>query len=193
MSIPNTKFNDVIYLIDLNLYCSLFKRSSEQLDIASTHWLNISQGVDDGTKFSPLSIISECTVCLSSISAINRILYPAGKGIKQSTIERSKNLLDLLGEPDINFLKNKGVRNSWEHHDERLDKHLAKNNQKTKISDVYVSAKEPDQDTIVIRRFDPVNKLIYCFGDVIELHSCTIEVDLLIQRVKLAFENINHS
>lgn len=190
MSIPSANFNDVIYLNDLSLHCSLFKRSSEQLEIAAQYWLNISQGIDDGTKFSPLSIISECTVCLSSISAINRILFP-NENSKESIVGRSKHLLGLLDNPKIDTLKNKRVRNSWEHHDERLDIKLSTLGKEIKLSEVYVSAKEPHQDTIILRRFDPVNKVIYCFGDAIELHPCVVEVDLLIQRVNLAFQKLN--
>ena len=190
MNIPSSNFNDVIYLSDLSLHCNLFRRSSEQLEIASIHWLNIHQGIDDGTKFSPLSIISECTVCLSSISAINRILFPNEKSAKR-ILDRSKHLLGLLGYPEVNTLTNKKVRNSWEHHDERLDKKLLKPETKMKLSEVYVSAKEPYPDTIILRRFDPVNKVIYCFGDSIELDLCVVEVDLLIQRVNLAFKNLN--
>lgn len=96
-----------------------------------------------------------------------------------------------MNVPDISLLKNKKVRNAWEHHDERLDKELLSTGQKMKLSEVYVSVKEPNPDTLILRRFDPINKVIYCFGEAIELHPCTIEVDILVKRINLAFKNLN--
>ena len=93
MAISNKHFDTLIYLSDLQIQCQLFKRSYEQLEIAAAHWISLSKGIDDNAKFSPLNIIAECTVCLSAMSAIKRVLE-----LKK---ERGKKLSELLGNPPL--------------------------------------------------------------------------------------------
>lgn len=177
MVISSSNFNTVIYLSDINTQCHLFKRSFEQLEIAAEHWVNISKGIDDGKKFSPLKIISECTVCLSAMSAIKRMLNADKPPAAQ---KRSFTLFELLGSPSLDNVFSKSVRNSWEHHDERLDRVLRDYIGGKGVSEIYVSATPPKEGTLVLKRFNPNDMSIHFLDNVVELPPCLEEINQLL-------------
>jgi hypothetical protein len=176
-------FNAIIYLSELGLQCQLFERSIKKLELGAEHWLNISKGIDDGTKFSPLEIIAECTVCLSAMSAIRRLLSPKDKKLKQ----RGEILLNLLNNPVLKYVTITTVRNSWEHHDERLQNILSRRSIGTSFSEIHVHPKAPKENSIVLRRFDPTNMSIHFTGEIIELKPCVYEIQTLKQEINNAF------
>lgn len=162
----------------------------KRLELGAEHWLNASKGIDDGTKFSPLEIIAECTVCLSAMSAIRRLLFPKGE-LKQ----RGETLRNLLNNPVLKYVTSTTVRNSWEHHDERLQNILSRRAIGTSFSEIHVHPKTPKENSIVLRRFDPTNMSIHFTGETIELKPCVSEIQTLKQEinnafVKLQFEKI---
>ena len=185
MAISNKHFDTLIYLSDLQIQCQLFKRSYEQLEIAAAHWISLPKGIDDNAKFSPLNIIAECTVCLSAMSAIKRVLE-----LKK---ERGKKLSELLGNPPLENTFNKNVRNSWEHHDERLDGLLKNYNGKSRsLSEIHVSVFPPKETTIVLKRFDPTSMTIHFLNDVIELEQCFHEIVQLTININQAIQKLHN-
>lgn len=183
MPISSENFNAVIYLSELQLQCQLFERSIKRLELGAEHWLNISKGIDDGARFSPLEIIAECTVCLSAMSAIRRLLFPKGGQQKQ----RGEVLLNLLNNPVLEYITVTTLRNSWEHHDERLQAILSRRNIGTSFSEIYIHPKAPKENNIVLRRFDPANMSIHFTDEVVELKPCAREVQTLNQEINNAF------
>ncbi|MDH6017296.1 hypothetical protein [Vibrio splendidus] len=191
MAISSSNFNTVVYLSDINTQCHLFKRSFEQLEIAAEHWINISNGTDDGTKFSPLNIISECTVCLSSMSAIKRMLSADKPPKAAKAQQRSITLFELLGKPSLDNVFSKSVRNSWEHHDERLDKVLRDYQAGRGVSEIYVSANCPKKGTLILKRFNPNDMSIHFLDSVVELKPCLEEINQLHRAINATIKGLH--
>lgn len=187
MGISSEYFGTVAFLSDLNIQCRLFKRSYERLTIAADHWINISEGVNDGTKFSPLDVIAECTVCLSVMSAIKRVL---NSDKPTSSKKRSLMLMGILGDPQLTNIFTKKVRNSWEHHDERLDKLLKNFGEGDRLCDIHVSVPPPHERSLTLKRFAPASLSIHFLNDAIELTPCFEEIELLTERINEALTNL---
>lgn len=129
MPIPNTRFNDVVLLCEIDLNCKIIARSAAKLEIAARHWINLTQGVDGGDRAPPIDIVTDCLSCLSAAAAVSRMLFLGKRtGKNRNRIkQRCERLTKLLGNPQISALDSLGVRNSWEHLDERLDDLLESN------------------------------------------------------------------
>jgi hypothetical protein len=188
MGISSEHFTTVAFLSELHTQCSLFKRSYNKLQIAAEHWIKLSEGTNDGKRSSPLDIIAECTVCLSVMSAIGRILSSNETAKAKS---RSEALMLLLDEPCLDSLTTKKVRNSWEHHDERMDKLLKNLDIGDGWSNIHVNAKPPRDNCFVLKRFDPVNLAIHFLNDVIELTPCLDEVNNLSVQLDTALTKLD--
>lgn len=150
--VENSYINILLYCSDLNFQCNLFNRSFKRLEVCAEHWIKLCSGKGVGCEvISPLDLMAECTVCLSSMAAIRRMLYPNEK-VNPAVKKRSSLLVALLKLPSLENISSVAVRNSWEHNDERLDKILeSRHIKQTRIADAYVSTKIPDKDLIVLR------------------------------------------
>lgn len=188
--VENSYFNILIYCSDLKFQCSLFERSFKRLGVCAEHWIKLCSGKGtDGEVVSPLEIMAECTVCLSAMAAIRRMLFPSEKANSKAR-SRSSLLKELLNVPLLKNISNVSVRDSWEHNDERLDKILeSRTIGKTKISDAYVSTKIPSEELTVLRRFNPVELSIYFSNEKIDLKLCSEEITELLQCIKLYYES----
>lgn len=146
------------------------------MERAAVHWNKLIQGVDDGETAPPLEIVADCTVCLSAMASIRRILRPNSRA-SVTVKRRSEILLNLLGNPALPNVTSVIVRNSWEHLDERLDNILSTRIPgQSSVSELHVSPKPPDTDTIVMRRFDPLEFAIHFANDAILLIPCFDEM-----------------
>lgn len=188
MSISNENFSSLVFLLDLNTQCLLFKRSYEKLAEARVYWLNIYNGIEEGIKYTPLDIMAECIVCLSSMSAIKRVI-----GTSEYKSKRNITLQHLLGEPSLSHVFTKNVRNSWEHHDERLDKLLKKLNLGDGLSGIYVSPKPPKDRVSALKRFDPISMTIYFLDDGIKLDQCLNEIEALSETINNVISKMNQT
>lgn len=189
MPIPSDNFGAVLFLSELGLQCHLFERAMKNLEAAAEHWNNIAQGIDDGTTAPPLQIVGDCTVCLSSMAAVRRILYPPNA--TASVQRRASAILNVLGTPTLVNVTSARVRNSWEHFDERLDKYLmARKGAGGSVTELHVSAQTPDAKTTVLRRFDPVEIAIHFAGDKISLRPAADEMRNLSERIKAAYHRL---
>ncbi len=188
MTISQKDFSTVVFLAELSIQCDLFLRAYSRLKLASEYWFNIDNGVDDGTKFSPLDILSECTICLSAMSAINRFLFSEGTSKSKN---RSRYLKELLDGVSLDSISSKNVRNSWEHNDERMDKEISKGFEYASLSHIHVSVKPPKENACVFKRFDPVDLSISFLSDKVQLKQCFNEVELLKVKVDEVFIKLN--
>lgn len=111
------------------------------------------------------------------MSAIKRVL---NSDRPESAKKRSDGLLELLGNPPLEHTFTKKVRNSWEHHDERLDKILNADSECKRLSGIHVAVNPPKEATLTLKRFDPTNMTIHFLNDVIELTPCLHEMLRLI-------------
>lgn len=188
ITISQEQFSSVVFLTEISIQCDLFLRSYSRLKIASEHWINIDNGVDDGAKFSPLDILSECTICLSVMSAINRLLFSERTGTSK---KRSLYLQELLDGISLDFMNSKKVRNSWEHNDERMDKELSKISEYTSLSYIHVSVKPPKENSCVLKKFDPTDLSVSFLNDKVQLKLCFNEIELLKRKIDEAFIKLN--
>lgn len=190
MPIPSHNFGAVLFLSELGLQCHLFERAMNNLEIAAEHWKNIGQGVDDGTTALPLQIVGDCTVCLSSMAAVRRILYPSQNAVI-SVKRRASAILNVLGTPTLANVTSARVRNSWEHFDERLDVYLtARKGVGGSVTALHVSAQTPNAETTVLRRFDPVEIAIHFADDKILLRPAADEMRDLSERINAAYRRL---
>ena len=183
MPIPNSNFGASLFLDELGLQCQLFNRGIAALEEAAKHWQAVEAGIDDGQTVPPLKIIADCTVCLSSLAAIRRILYPNQSSA--NTKSRATSMLLLLGNPALSNVSAVRVRNSWEHFDQRLDEML-KERARTggAVEPLRVSARAQDNSSIVLRCFDPVSFSIRFLGETILLRPCIEEIIDLSERIQ---------
>ncbi len=191
MPIPNANFGEVLFLLELDLNCKLFKQAFAVLEVAAQHRISLEKGIDDGKPGSPLQIVAECTVCLSSLAAIRRILSPSSKDTRAQ--ERASTIRDLLGNPALPNVTSVKVRNSWEHLDERLDAVLEQRAMKKwPVVPIHVSPRGPDTSSFVLRRFDPVTFAIHFAGETIQLRPCIEEINDLANRINVGYQRLNN-
>lgn len=187
MPIPSHNFGAVLFLSELGLECHLFNRSIAKLERAAEHWRNLENHIDDSESAAPLEIVADCTVCLSSLAAIRRVLRPAPSALPRAK-RRAETLLRLLNGPALAQVTSVVVRNSWEHLDERLDDWLGSRQPGTgSVSEIHVSVQTPEQSTMVLRRFDPVGFAIHFSDAYVPLRPCQNEITDLEQRIKQAY------
>jgi hypothetical protein len=75
MGIKSENFPAVIFLLELHTQCLLFKNSVTYLEKVAKRRANRKQGINTDEKYPPIEIIAQCTVCLSALSTIRRILF----------------------------------------------------------------------------------------------------------------------
>lgn len=190
MPIPNSNFGASLFLIELGLQCQLFNRGIAALEEAAEHWQAVEAGIDDGKTVPPLKIVADCTVCLSSLAAIRRILYP-NQQASASTKSRATSMLLLLGNPALSNVCAVKVRNSWEHFDERLDEMLkVRASTGGAVEQLRVSARAQDNSSIVLRCFDPVSFSIRLIGETILLRPCIEEIHDLSERIQNGYHRL---
>ncbi|MFJ1470143.1 hypothetical protein [Massilia orientalis] len=190
MPIPNKHLEEVVFLSELELNCSLFNRAFSALQISARHRINLDNGIDDEQPGSPILIVEQCTVCLSALAAIRRILSPVST--KPRTQERASRLRDLLDSPSLPHVTTVAVRNSWEHLDERLDAVLVERATTSgPVEQLSVSSRTPNPNSFVLRRFDPTTFAIQFAGDAIPLLPCVDEIKELKARIDKAYEKLN--
>ena len=188
MPIQSRNFGPVLFLLEIGLQCHLFNRSIKRLDQAADHWIKLDKGIDDGGTAPPLEIVADCTVCLSAMAAVRRILRPA-KSASDRAKHRSEVLLKLLGNPELPNVTSVKVRNSWEHLDERLDEILSARTEGP-VSELHVSPSAPRAGIIVMRRFDPVAFTIHFAKDSIPIRPCAVEIAELTKRMNQAYKRL---
>lgn len=191
MPIPGSNFGAVLFLSELGLQIHLFERSMTRLTRAAQHWGDLNSHIDGGGTASTLEIVADCSVCLSALAAVRRVLYP-GTGSNPNVRRRSEALLSVLGHPPLATVQSVTVRNSWEHLDERLDAYLRKDIEGVRtVSEVHVAAEAPTAGSLVLRRFDPLDLAIHYAEDRIPLGTCADEMADLSLRIKQAYQKLH--
>jgi len=189
--IPSSNFGAILFLSELGLQINLFERSLQQLECAAKHWVDMNNGIDDGKKFPPLEIVAHCSVCLSALAGVRRVLYPSAMA-SAAVKRRSAALLAVLEHPPLAAVTGVDVRNSWEHLDERLDAYLVSHPSGTRsVSEVHVSASTPSTGTVALRRFDPLDLAIHYADQRIALRPCADEMADLSSRINHAYVRLH--
>lgn len=184
MAIKSENFAAIIFLLELQTQCTLFNNSISYLEKAVQRQTDRKNGIYKDEKFPPIEIKAHCTVCLSSLSSIRKILTPCSR--KKSFIQkRCKSLMALLGNPALEYIFSPNIRNSWEHIDERLDTYLQDMGNST-ISPFNIGTSESDHETLVLKGFNTSDLSIRFVNETINLKECISEINILVGCIDLA-------
>lgn len=147
-----------------------------------------------------VELLADCTVFLSAAAVIAKILFSGAdpkngkaltsKSLKTSAI-RCERLRGLLGFQNLPTLRSLGVRNAFEHIDERLDRLLTQNTPVKLVQ--YHLTRHPPPDGLVLKRFDPQNISISYLDERLDLQACFSEIKLVEAGVAKAHDRIRES
>jgi hypothetical protein len=166
-----------IYLRELQRQCEYALQVIELLN----HLLNAKD-------LTPGPIIRALDLFLGDVSRISLMLWPERRGSPQ----RGQFLRNLLRITDENPLKNREVRNAFQHMDERLDQWV-KSPRSTALADFstlprgFVGGSLVGKENIS-RHYDPAQKVLMHFGTEVEIEVLTQAVADLRARVKALAE-----
>lgn len=189
--ISGNNFAPVMFLIELQIQCNLISKSAGKLEKAIAYWKAIKSGIEiDGQGCAPIDIVATCSVILSAVASIRRILFLGDRKGKKHTLteKRCTALMELLGSPDLPCINSAEVRNAWDHMDERLDEFL-KDWDGGSISSIHIASAPPNK-SVALRRFDPANFSILFANKEISLSSCIEESKLLSERVDMTLKKL---
>lgn len=174
-AIKGYNFAPAMYLLELSTQCQLAKECDRRLHDAAPAWYANATSAQFANAVSPRDIILTCTAFLSAVGVISKLLF-AGRRRDKRIVRRCASLRELLKvkDGDLPILRNLGVRNGFEHVDERLDEVLP-SFREGGFSTLSVHEKEPDAK-VILKRFDP-RKLTISFADEkISLVDCMSEI-----------------
>jgi hypothetical protein len=201
MAIKSENFTALIFLIELHTQCALFNSSISYLEKVVNRQTDRNNGIYLDDKFPPIEIIAQCTVCLSSLSTIRRILFTCDREkddrkearIKDKIQKRCNYLMGLLGNPIFENISSPVVRNAWEHIDENLDKYLS-NKEYTAISPIYIiGSSEPDHETLALKIFNAKDFSISFVNKTINLKACSSEIIALSECIDAALHRLGQN
>jgi hypothetical protein len=117
---------------------------------------------------------------LIASSNVSKILWPSRKKSK----ERGKKLRSMLAIENGNLLEKRGLRNHFEHYDERIDDWF-----KTNQSTVYIDSKiEPFEPGIssfkqfAHREYNPLTKVLIFRGEKFDIGGLLVELEKLAEK-----------
>ncbi|WP_155006060.1 hypothetical protein [Pelobacter seleniigenes] len=175
-----------LYLWELVIQCQVaeyaYKRLKEQsrIDIErdfNSTWPHSQTAVE---------IFADCSAFLSATSIVSKIIFSGidtnkPKGTNGSTenfhSKRSCALRKLLKIDNLPTLHSLGVRNSFEHIDERLDR-LFREQPSGDFTWIHLTRHEPPTG-LVLKRFDP-NQMKICYLDQeLDIATCFKELEIV--------------
>lgn len=124
---------------------------------------------------------------LGHAAALSRFFWPSGLGNKSLSKlrkARAKTLKDLYGIDNHSALKNRSLRDSLEHYDERLDRYLLENEAGTFFPTAIIGNADLADDSVgnIFRLVDPVKKVFVVMGAKHEFGAIQQEVERLHHR-----------
>ncbi len=130
------------YLREVRQHARYVKLAKTQLDEALRQR---SSGVDDG-------VFMALQTLLSSAAMLSKLFWPGRGGLAS----RGPHLRDLLGISDDSPLRNRDLRNDFEHYDERIDVYAASGRRAhidRNVGPVSMFGKVPPE--LINRHYDP--------------------------------------
>ena len=135
-----------------------------------------------------VDFFSDCAVFLSAAGVISKIVFPRGRRPTKTAVVRSRKLKDFLGVSDLPILRDLGLRNAFEHIDERLDEEIEKNPDGVFVQ--YHIARTAPPAGLILKRFDPKTKTLSYLGTALALDSCFSEIKQVEAGLKTAEERV---
>lgn len=186
-----------LYLWELTIQCQIaehaFARLKEQARV------DVERDFDSPHPHpqTAIELFADCSAFLSASGIIAKILFA---GIDTNAEKREKNLglkvaakrsaalRELLELEDLPSLRSLGVRNAFEHIDERLDR-LLKDSPSERFVWVHLSRHEPAPG-MVLKRFDPNRLKVSYLDDELDIAACNSEVVRIQERLKVSYDSV---
>lgn len=161
---------DQLYISELRMQCilakSAYKHLAKYCEVVGDNKASV-----EPLPYSPLDIVAQCTLFLSAVATISKILFPADTKVTERG-ERLRKRLKVQGE----FLgpQSRAVRNSFEHIDERIDA-LLPQHENDDVCFYDIDDQAPKQ-SLVLKRLDPRSRKIEFLQKGIDIEACHNEV-----------------
>jgi hypothetical protein len=146
-------------------------------------------------NLAPEPIIRLLDLFLGDVSRVSLLLWPKRRGDQV----RGSYLRKMLDVSDDNPLKDRTVRNAFQHMDERLDR-WAKSIRTTIISDFstlprgFIGMSDDPKSLVnkenVSRHYYPAEKVLFHFGDEIDIERLVVAVKSLGEKVDLVLGSL---
>ena len=166
------EFIEGIYLNELVAQC----------DHAISSVLRMNQALQNHA--SPSDFFRDASNFLQHSSAASRLLWPPGsghRGNKKRAKKRGAHLRDKLGVDDGEALKNRALRDHFEHFDERLDDWAETSPNKNIVDNMIgprnAIAGDAVKDQDFMRLFDPATKLLIFRGEPFDVQALVTSLE----------------
>ena len=172
-----------LYAWELTLQCQIGQHVYQRLEEFSRVQNDKDFDASSKRPENPVEVFSDCAAFLSSAAIIAKILF-AGDGSTPDKRRKNKPLRiaharalalrSLLGVGLLPTLRSIGVRNAFEHIDERLDRQLEDN-----LSGRFVwlnTTSQQDAQTLALKWFNPRTLELSYLGEALDLRACNLEM-----------------
>lgn len=183
MPIASANVDICLFMTEVSLQCNLAERAAARLEKARFGWLRDALHDHRAEATPPIEIIEDVHLLLLAGGIVSKILF----GATPKTTLRAARLRELMALPELPALSSRKVRNSYEHIDERLDELTSRLTNGGSICPLMVDDKEPDENTIVLKRFCPRTTKVYFEDDFIDLSQLVNELSLVREGINAAY------
>jgi hypothetical protein len=120
---------------------------------------------------------------LGALANISKIFFPASS--RSQAKRRGRQMREAFGVQDDSLMKERALRDAFEHFDERIDRWF-RDTQRHNFADRIIAAPgdivgiDPGD---YLRHFDPQANVVSVLGDALDLQALINEVDQVVQRV----------
>lgn len=144
-----------------------------------------------------IELFADCSAFLSASGIVAKILF-TGMDVMRSKVQRnpvlavaarrSAALRELLNLADLPSLRSLGVRNAFEHIDERLDR-LLRENPSGPFVWLHLTRDEPAHKN-VLKRFNPKTLMLGYLDDELDLAACHLEIICIRERLNVSYDRV---
>lgn len=186
-----------LYLWELTIQCQIASYAFERLKENAR--IDIERDYDSPRPHakSAVELLADCSAFLSASGIVAKILF-AGADAKNSKLKRnpmlamaakrSAALRKLMNVENLPSLRLLGVRNAFEHIDERLDR-LLRDKTSERLVWVHLSRRAPPPG-IVLKRFDPNTLKLSYLNDELDIAACNTEVSRVQEQLMGAYDRV---
>lgn len=147
-----------------------------------------------------IELFADCSAFLCASAVIAKLLFAGANSdsvrlqrepVLAVAARRSTALRKLLELEDLPQLRSLGVRNAFEHIDERLDRLLRENPSGTFVW-LHLSREEPPEG-LVLKRFNPHMLSVCYLDDELNLLACYEEILRVRERLKISYDLVRQN
>jgi hypothetical protein len=186
-----------LYLWELTIQCQIAEHAFARLKEAGRVQLARDYSSPIPHPKSAIEVFADCSGFLSASGVVAKILYACAdtkaSKLKQNPVmavaaKRSAALRELLTLEDLPSLRSLGVRNAFEHIDERLDR-LLKEGPSERFVWLHLARDEP-RSGLSLKRFNPNTLTLSYLDSELDLEKCHSEILHVREKLKGAYGRV---